>query len=115
MKNECTDTIASTFGERLRLLRRKNEMSMDELGLALGVAKSTLSKYENGLMMPTLDSARKFADYFMVTVDWLSGGGPEEDALSSVPQPYIAVIRQAMEMNISPEKLKKIIEAVSYK
>lgn len=113
MGKQFDDEDDNTFGDRIKLLRRKHGLSMDELGLHLGVAKSTLSKYENGLMMPTLDSAKRFAKYFSVTVDWLSGSGSDEDALASVPQPYIEVIRHAMARNISPEKLQQAVDLFS--
>jgi len=107
------DETAKIFGERVKMLRRKKEMSMDELSLDLGIAKSNLSKYENGVTAPTLDTARKFANYFCVTIDWLAGGGESEEATATIPQAYVEVARNAISVNISAEQLVDAVEFIS--
>lgn len=37
-----------TMGQRIRMLRKEHKMSMEELGISLGVGKSAILKYENG-------------------------------------------------------------------
>jgi len=113
LTTEFQNRVAKEFGTRLKFLRHNKDMSMDELCLAIGTTKASLSRYENGKVEPTLDTARNIANYFMVTLDWLSGIGSLEDASASIPQVYIEIIRLAIEKKISPEKLKKAIELIS--
>ena len=43
------------FGHKLRLLRVDRKMNQGELGKAIKVAQKTVSRYETGLMLPSLN------------------------------------------------------------
>ena len=45
----------ATFGERLRELRREHQLTTVELGKALDIANSSISRYENDLREPRRD------------------------------------------------------------
>lgn len=68
------------FGNRLKDLRTKNGYSMDRLievynsKYSAKMNKSTLSRYENGLQEPIYTVVVNLADFFGVSVDYLSGG-----------------------------------------
>lgn len=49
------------LGARLRAERQEREWTLDEVSTRTGVARSTLSKIENGLMSPTYDILQKIA------------------------------------------------------
>ncbi len=49
------------LGARLRAERQDREWTLDEVSVRTGVARSTLSKIENGLMSPTYDILQKIA------------------------------------------------------
>jgi repressor LexA len=59
--------------QRLRQLRRDQNLSMKELGRILGCSESTISLYENGKREPDFRTLQKIADYFGVTIDYLLG------------------------------------------
>ncbi|MDF9529836.1 MULTISPECIES: helix-turn-helix domain-containing protein [Bacillus cereus group] len=61
------------FGENLRKLRKKQNLTMKELGQKLNLAESTISGYENGNRKPDYDTLNKFADFFEVSTDYLLG------------------------------------------
>lgn len=63
----------ATFGERLRELRRENQMTTVDLGKALDCANSSISRYENDLREPRRDFLEKVSDYFDVSIDYLLG------------------------------------------
>ena len=46
-------------GQRLRRLRLSAGLTLRELGAATGITAANLSKYENGLMSPTLDTVER--------------------------------------------------------
>ncbi len=62
-----------SVGETLADLRTEREMGQKELAALLNVSVGTISNYEKGVHFPDLDSLRKVADIFDVTVDYLLG------------------------------------------
>lgn len=61
------------LGYRLRELRKENNMSQEELGKLLGVSKVSVSGYENGTRIPSLDILNRILDVFRVSADYLLG------------------------------------------
>ncbi len=60
------------FGEKLRVLRTNNGMTLKELAYALGLtAHGYISEIEAGKKKPTADFVLKVARYFKVTTDEL--------------------------------------------
>ena len=62
-----------SVGETIADLRTEREMGQKELAALLNVSVGTISNYEKGVHFPDLDSLRKMADLFDVTVDYLLG------------------------------------------
>lgn len=58
---------------RLKLLRKSNGLSLDEMSRILNVNKSTLSRIENGLREPKESLIIDCAKYFNVSTDYLLG------------------------------------------
>ena len=61
------------LGYRLRELRKENRMSQEDLGKLLGVTKVSISGYENGTRVPSLDVLQGILDVFGVSADFLLG------------------------------------------
>lgn len=61
------------FGNTLKTLRIKNDMTQSQLSQKLGLTKSVISAYENGLRMPSYDVLIAIAKLFKVTTDYLLG------------------------------------------
>lgn len=60
------------FGEKLRALRVKNNLTLKDLALALGLTShGYLSELECNKKRPTAEFALKVADYFNITTDEL--------------------------------------------
>ncbi|MCT4543521.1 MAG: helix-turn-helix transcriptional regulator [Vallitalea sp.] len=107
------------FRKTLLNLRKQRQVSQEELGKYVGVNKSTISKYERGIIVPTLDIARMIAKFFGVTVEYLVN--PEYDnksktinnnnvsELIGLPKEYIKAVKIAEANNISPQKLIELI------
>lgn len=76
-------------GNRLRQLRNKASLSLQELSDAVGIPKATLVRYENQHRQPSITNLAKLAKYFGVTSDYLLGqsDNPEsgEDSHEIVP------------------------------
>lgn len=61
------------FGNRLKTLRIKKKLTQQQLADLLGLTKSVISAYENGLRYPTYDVLIKIARIFKVSTDFLLG------------------------------------------
>lgn len=61
------------FHERLRELRGKKKCSQKIVAEALGIDRTTYTKYETGKSEPDLETTQKLADFFDVSVDSLLG------------------------------------------
>jgi transcriptional regulator with XRE-family HTH domain len=59
------------LGERVRELRRSRGWTLEEAAGRAGLARSTLSKIENGQMSPTYDALKKLAGGLAITVPQL--------------------------------------------
>ena len=69
-EDSCMDT---TFGERLKDLRRERGLGQIALAQKLGVGKSVISLWELGKCEPTLSNLVAIARFFDVSLDWLTG------------------------------------------
>ncbi|WP_281885607.1 helix-turn-helix domain-containing protein [Paenibacillus sp. YYML68] len=61
------------FGQRIRELRQKSNLTMKEFGKKFNLAESTISGYENEARKPDIDLLSKFADFFEVDIDYILG------------------------------------------
>lgn len=59
------------LGERVRTLRKARGWTLEVAAQAVGLARSTLSKIENGQMSPTFEAVRKLAEGMDITVPQL--------------------------------------------
>lgn len=64
--------ICETFGERIYLLRTSQGLTQNELGMVLGLERSTIAKYENN-QYPQVSTLIHLAQYFQVSTDYLLG------------------------------------------
>ena len=61
------------FGENLKKLRTARGLTQKEFGARVGLSKAVVSKYENAMGYPSLDTLIKIAAYFGVTTDYILG------------------------------------------
>ncbi|MTI48256.1 MAG: helix-turn-helix transcriptional regulator [Firmicutes bacterium] len=65
--------ISFCFGDRLRELRIKSNLTQSQLGEKLNLSKANISKYEAGTIEPNIDIIIFLSNYFDVTIDYLLG------------------------------------------
>lgn len=58
---------------RIKELRKQNQLTQEDLAKIVGVAKLTISRWENGNRVPKIDMAKVLSDYFGVSVPYLLG------------------------------------------
>lgn len=68
----------ATFEERLVTLRKEKGVSQAELGEVLGVTRWSVLNYEAGKNRPDYDGLIALADFFDVSLDYLTGRKDEK-------------------------------------
>jgi len=63
----------SVLCDRIKAMRQAKGMKQEELGAQLGVTKQTVSNWESGNIMPSLDMFWKLVRYFKTTPNFLLG------------------------------------------
>ena len=59
------------IGKKIRLLRKKNDVTQDRLAEHLGVTPQAVSRWESGVCYPDMNALPAIADYFSVSMDEL--------------------------------------------
>ena len=76
------------FGKRLKELRKKSNLTQQQLGDAVGVTKVSICCYENGTRTPTLDTLIDLADSLNTPLTYLLAADTfavsEEDQTSTI-------------------------------
>ncbi|TJY43445.1 helix-turn-helix transcriptional regulator [Cohnella pontilimi] len=78
------------FAARLKQLRKKRGLTMQELADYVGVAKSTYAGYESGYRQPTIESIQTISRKLRTSADYLLG-------LTDDPQPPVQPNHNAKE------------------
>jgi len=60
-----------TFGQNIKLLRKRRGRTQDDISFALNMKRSTLSGYENGVAEPGIEALLALAKHFKINVDTL--------------------------------------------
>ena len=55
--------------DKLQLLRKQNGYSQEQLADKIGIARQTISKWENGQAVPELNELILLSDLYGVTID----------------------------------------------
>ena len=67
-----------TFGEKLKQLRKDNQMTQDDLAEKIYVTRTAVSKWETDKALPAIDSLKFISDLFHVSIDELISDGDIE-------------------------------------
>lgn len=59
------------FAQNLKMLRKSQKLSQQQIAEKTGIARSMISDYENGKKEPTLSVLDKLAKYFDLTLEEL--------------------------------------------
>lgn len=78
------------MSNRLKELRKKKHLTLEELGNAVGMLNSTLSQYENGKRNPNNEVLEKLANFFNVSVPYILGAYSKKEILEVLKNSYIS-------------------------
>lgn len=78
------DTSKNLFPQRLKELRKNAKLTQQELSNALNIKQGTYSRWERGLLEPSLAQITDLAIFFHVSVDYLTGKRDKEYRATSI-------------------------------
>lgn len=78
--------MENKFSANLRILRKKNKLTLEILGKILRVSKSALSDYENNHTFPSLDVCEAICQYFGINLDDLQNFDFSEMSLEEIKE-----------------------------
>lgn len=93
------------LGEKIALLRKKNNYSQEDLANELGISRQSVSKWESGNSIPDLDKIIKMSSLFGVSTDYLLKDELEE----ATPSESDEVIEEGK--TVSLEEANSFLEA----
>ncbi len=65
--------MENIFGEKLKELRLERKLSAVKLGEAIGVRDTTILRWENGTMSPSINALFLVCEFFGVTPNYMLG------------------------------------------
>ena len=68
-----------TLGNKLKNLRKQNDLTQEDLAKLLGTANSTISMYERDARVPDFETMRNLAEIFRVDMNYLVGHSPSSE------------------------------------
>lgn len=104
-----------TMGERIKELRKMNNLSQEELATMLGLKKAAISKYEKGIVSNMKQSViKKMADIFGVTPSYLMclDDAPTIDINDLISEKPEMKVLLDIAKDASPEELSTYIKLI---
>ena len=59
------------FKDKIRFLRKHQELSQEQVAKAIEVLQSTYSRYEQGTREPDFETLKRLSNFFDVSIDYL--------------------------------------------
>lgn len=82
------------FKENLKLLRKRNKLSQDELAATLGYKSfTTIQKWEDGTSMPNASMIQKIALYFSLSIEEFLNNNLAVNFVETLPIPILGTVR----------------------
>ena len=111
----CEDVVrVATFKERFLLLKVEKDVTLGDIAIAIGSNKASISKFVNGSANLKTDTLEAMANFFNVDQAYLLGESDirRKNYDDIINKAYLGVIRSAKAKDITPEKLKRIIDCL---
>ena len=109
--------IAENFGSRVREARKKQQLSMAQLGLKMGISGSLVGRYERNEENPKPDTIRRFSDALGVDAKWLEKGEYDDNSLSGDEQQLLRYFRSMSPagQRVALERMDELSQHPKYK
>ncbi len=86
------------FGDKIKLYRENKKMTQNEVADILGVSSATISKYESGALEPNIESLKRLAELFEISIDELLNDEEKKFDISKIN--VLDILREQKEMKL---------------
>ena len=86
------------FGEKIKLYRENKKMTQNQVADILGVSSATISKYESGALEPNIESLKRLAELFEISIDELLNDEEKKFDISKIN--VLDILREQKEMKL---------------
>ncbi|MDX5325314.1 MAG: LexA family transcriptional regulator [Bacteroidota bacterium] len=100
--------IRHRLPQNLKFLRKRKNLSQEQLAQELELTRSTLSAYENGTAEPNLMTLLRIADYFRVSLDRLA-----RQNLSGLGEKQLSELDRGLDVDIMGRHLRILTTSVN--
>jgi len=108
---------------QIKALRLKKGLKQGEFAEAMGVQQSTVSNWETGRYEPDIETMRRIASFFGVSVDYLLGRSDSPGGAKELPQESVREVLAGegvrilldADANLTDDQLSEIVEFIKFK
>lgn len=100
------------LGDKIKLYRDNKKMTQNNLADILEVSAGTISKYESGSLEPSIESIKRLAELFEISIDELLND--EEDKFDISKINILDTLREQKEMNLKGNLYHKTQVSFAY-
>ena len=86
-----------SIGNKIKEYRELNKMTQKDIAEVLEVEPGTISKYESGIIEPNIESLKRLAEIFNITVDELI---KDEEKFDVTQINVLKILREQKEMGL---------------
>ncbi len=86
------------LGDKIKLYRENKKMTQNEIANILDVSPATVSKYESGALEPNIESLKRLAELFEISIDELLNDQEEKFDVSKIN--VLDILREQKEMKL---------------
>ena len=95
------------LSSNIKFLRKRMERTQDDVAISLGMKRSTLSGYENGVAQPAMEALIAFSNYFKIAIDTLI-----RVDLSGLPESQMRQLERGYDVFLSGSSLRVLTTTV---
>lgn len=103
------------ISDMLKSLREKRKLTRQQVADSIGIKKRALETYEYGDSLPSIETIKKFADFYNVTTDYLLEREPAPDPLElikNIAKNSDIVVPVELYMNLPESARQSIIDCM---
>ena len=86
------------LGDKIKLYRENKKMTQNEIANILDVSPATVSKYESGALEPNIESLKRLAELFEISIDELLNDQEDKFDISKIN--VLDILREQKEMKL---------------
>ena len=95
------------FGANIKLLRKRKNLSQEDVAFTLALSRSTVKNYENSTASPKIDNLIAFSDFFNISIDTLL-----RLDLSGLKEYQLSELDYGFDVYVSSAKLRVLAKTV---